>query len=938
MTDYKETLNLPKTNFSMRANLPENELKILDQWKKMNLYNLIRLNKNGKKKFILHDGPPYANEKIHIGHAVNKILKDIVIKSKSLSGFDTPYLPGWDCHGLPIEHKVEKILGNLKNKTSLYAFQEKCRKYAMTQVKNQKNDFIRMGILADWENSYLTMNSDIESNILLLFSKVIKNNHLVRGCKPVYWCFSCLSSLAESEVEYYNKLSDSVYLFFPGVNIENIYKKFLINSLKLPIFAVIWTTTLWTLPANRAIAVHKNLKYQLVKFSDKCLILEKSILEKLIKKIKINEYVVIGECYGVDLEFLRFYHPFMKYDVPIILSQYVNRNFGTGMVHIAPDHGQEDYIISKKYNLSTVNLVCPNGYYINGIHPNLDGVFVLKANKLIMKILNSNNLILYKENIEHSYPFCWRHKKPVIFRATNQWFISMTNNNLKKKVLKSIENVNWISKNGKKKIKLMIKNRPDWCISRQRSWGVPMSLFVHKKTKKIHPNTVNIIKKIAKYIKKFGIQFWWKLDVNFFLEKKDFNMYEKEFSILDVWFDSGSTYYSVESVRNQTIKDTVDIYLEGIDQYRGWFMSSLILSVATENKVPYKSVLSHGFVVDEKGLKMSKSVGNIVSPQQIMKKFGADILRLWVASNNYSNEMSISNEILKRITDIYRKIRNTIRFLLANLNDFDFYLHKVKIKEMVLLDKWILLRAKNVQKKIRKFYDNYDFCSVIQCLMKFCSVDLGSFYLDIIKDRQYTLKKSSLSRRSSQTAMFYIIEILVRLISPILSFTASEIWDFFPGKKSKSIFFEEYYQGLDKFNIQKYIDINFWEKILLIKNEINKFLEIFRLKKNVLNTLEAEIFLYVEKDLFKVIKILENELKFLFLSSDVKVKKIDCAPLNAKDSTIEGLKIFLKKSEGEKCPRCWNYTKEILSSSKYEKLCRRCIKNIYGSGEVRKFF
>lgn len=938
MIDYKKTLNLPKTTFSMRANLSEKELDILKKWKNINLYKLIRLKKKGKKKFILHDGPPYANDNIHIGHAFNKILKDIIVKSKGLAGFDVPYIPGWDCHGLPIEHKVEKNLGKLKNNLSLFEFQEKCRNYAMNQVENQKKDFIRLGILADWKNSYLTMNFDVEANIIRSFSKIVKRNYLTKGIKPVHWCFSCLSTLAESELEYKNRSSDSVYLCFSAVNIDHIYKIFFVDPLKLPIFSVVWTTTPWSIPANRAIAVHEKLKYQLIKIKKKCFILEKNLSKKLLRNMKIKHFNVIGECYGVNLEFLKFYHPFMKYEVPIILSKYVNNSFGTGIVHIAPDHGQEDYYVSKKYNLSMANVINSNGYYINGIHQDLDGNFIFDANEIIVKILFSKNLIFHIEKIKHSYPFCWRHRIPVIFRATNQWFISMKKNNLKKKILQEIENVKWITGYGKEKIKLMIKNRPDWCISRQRKWGVPITLFIHKKTKKIHPNTVQIMKKIANYVEKFGLNFWWNLDVNFFLEKKDFNCYIKESSILDVWFDSGSTYYSVKKIRDLLIDGSVDICLEGSDQYRGWFMSSLILSTAIHDRAPYKSVLSHGFVVDGKGLKMSKSIGNTISPQEIVDKFGADILRLWVASRNYENETKISLDILKRITDIYRRIRNTVRFLLANLNDFNFSLHKVEIEKMVLLDIWILSKTKIMQEKIIKYYENYNFCSIVQCLINFCSVDMGSIYLDIIKDRQYTLKKNSLARRSSQTTMFYIIESLVRWISPILSFTADEIWCHLSKNKYQNIFFEEYYKELDKIDVFKYIDHSFWKKMLILKNEVNKVLEKSRLDKVIVSTLEAELILYVDKQFFKILKILKNELKFFLLISKVKIINIKFVPNDIKNTSIKGLKIVVKKFEGVKCPRCWNYTRKVYEKNQKDKLCLRCIKNTIGSGEVRKFF
>ncbi|XZQ57022.1 MAG: isoleucine--tRNA ligase [Arsenophonus sp.] len=938
MSDYKNTLNLPETKFPMRGNLVKQELKILDRWYKEDLYQSIRHAKIGKEVFILHDGPPYANGSLHIGHSVNKILKDIIIKSKGLAGFDSPYIPGWDCHGLPIEHKVEQIIGKPNNKDSSIKFREECRKYAKEQIKNQKNDFIRMGIIGDWDHPYLTMDFNTEGNIIRALGKVIENNHLIKGTKPVHWCTTCRSSLAEAEVEYYDKLSPSIYICFNAVDSKIVYSKFNIKPLTLPISAVIWTTTVWTLPANRAIVVNPNLKYQLIKVNkNKCFILTKSLVKSLIQRIEVTEYQILSECNGYELELLGFYHPFMDYEIPIILGDYVTLDTGTGIVHNAPGHGPEDYILGQKYKLEIINPIGPDGSYLPNTHPSLDGVFVFKANELIIKLLIEKKSLLYKEILSHSYPYCWRHKIPVIFRATPQWFISMEKNNLREQSLKVIKDVKWIPNWGRSLIESMITNRQDWCISRQRTWGIPMTLFVHKKTKKLHPRTLELINEIAKYVDKSGIEAWWNLDPITILGSDAVNYFKVQ-DTLDVWFDSGSTHSTVVDVRPEFKGYSADLYLEGSDQHRGWFMSSLILSTAIKGKAPYKEVLTHGFTVDKQGYKMSKSLGNIISPQYVMNNLGADILRLWVASTDYTNEISISNEILKRFTDSYRRIRNTARFLLANLNGFDPVLHQVEPKKMIVLDRWVVGRTKSIQEEIILNYANYDFNSVIKSLMQFCSVELGSFYLDIIKDRQYTTKNDCLARRSCQTALFHIIEALVRWISPILSFTADEIWQQLPNKHAKYVFTEEYYINLFSLSTNEILNDKFWDSLLIIRGEVNKILEKARIDKFIGSSLEAAITLYADIELAKMLNSLGNELRFMLLTSEAKVIDINKAPIQAHSSTkFSGLKIMLSKAEGSKCSRCWHYVTDVGLEAKYEELCGRCVINVFGNGEIRKF-
>ncbi|AMA64847.1 Isoleucine--tRNA ligase [Candidatus Arsenophonus lipoptenae] len=935
MNNYKNTLNLPKTAFPMRGNLSKREPEILDRWYKDCLYQSIRQAKKDKEMFILHDGPPYANGEIHIGHAVNKILKDIIIKSKGLAGFDAPYIPGWDCHGLPIEHKVEQIIGRPGDKLSDSKFRDICRQYAKKQIERQKLDFIRMGVLGDWEHPYLTMDFNTEANTIRYFGKIIEKGYLVKGVKPVHWCTSCGSSLSDAEVEYSNRSTPAIYVCFRAVDSQYVYDKFGLKAINLPISAVIWTTTPWTLPANRGIAVNANFTYQLVKINNyECLILEKSFVEIVIQLIAVTEWQVIAECNGYELELLQFHHPFMDFNVPIILSDHVTLDIGTGLVHTAPAHGQEDYIIGQKYNLEIANPVDLYGCYLPNTYPGLDGIFIFKADDFIIEILNVKNKLLYKEIFQHSYPYCWRHKIPVIFRSTPQWFISVEKHNLREQILKEIKNVKWIPNYSENRIRSMVTNRPDWCISRQRNWGVPMVLFINKKTQELHPKTLELIEKIAKQVEKSGTQAWWDLDPVTILGSDSLN-YVKVFDTLDVWFDSGSTDFTVVNIRPEFKGNPIDLYLEGADQHRGWFMSSLILSTIVKNKAPYKEVLTHGFTVDGQGRKMSKSLGNTISPQDVMNNFGADILRLWIASTDYTNEIAISNEILKHSVDNYRRIRNTARFLLANLNDFNPNLHQIIPKQMVSLDLWAINRAKSVQEEIIMHYANYDFHAVINCLMKFCSVEMSSCYLDIIKDRQYTLKYDSLARRSCQTAIFHIIESLVRWIAPILSFTADEIWQQLPGKHNKYVFTEEYYVGL--FNSNKIVHDKLWDTLFIVRNEVNKVLEKARRKKIINSSLDASVTLYVNTELYKKLNELGDELHFILLTSDAKVMNITKAPVQAHNGELNGLKITFKKAEGNKCPRCWHYSVDIGSDVNYPELCARCICNINGNGEIRKF-
>lgn len=936
MSDYKNTLNLPETGFPMRGDLAKREPDMLKRWYKEGLYQAIRKAKTGKKTFILHDGPPYANGSIHIGHSVNKILKDIIIKSKGMAGFDSPYIPGWDCHGLPIEHKVEQVIGKPGDKVTPAEFRAACREYAKEQIEGQKEDFIRLGVLGDWDHPYLTMDFKTEAHIIRALAKVIANGHLVKGAKPVHWCTSCASSLAEAEVEYYDKTSPSIDVRFTAADADAVYSKFGVKNDGLPVSLVIWTTTPWTLPANRAISLNPEFDYQLVRVNDERLILAADLVESVMKRAGITSWTVAADCKGSDLELLRFNHPFMGFDVPAILGDHVTLDAGTGAVHTAPGHGPDDYVIGQKYGLETANPVGPNGCYVSGTYPSLDGVFVLKANDIILELLKEKGALLHSENISHSYPCCWRHKTPVIFRATPQWFIGMDVNGLRPQSLNEIKGVKWIPGWGEARITAMVENRPDWCISRQRTWGTPMSLFVHKETQELHPRTLELMEDVAKRVEEHGIQAWWDLDPRDLLGD-DADIYEKVPDTLDVWFDSGSTHFAVVDARPEFHGNSADMYLEGSDQHRGWFMSSLMLSTAMKGKAPYREVLTHGFTVDGQGRKMSKSLGNTISPQDVMNKLGADILRLWVASTDYSGEIAVSDEILKRSADSYRRIRNTARFLLANLNGFNPETDMVKPEEMIVADRWAVGRALAAQADILKSYEAYDFHEVVQRLMQFCSVEMGSFYLDIIKDRQYTAKSDGLARRSCQTALFHIAEALVRWMAPIMSFTADEIWNVMPGKRPQYVFTEEWYDGLFGLDAQDSMNDDYWATLLAVRGEVNKVLEQARADKLIGGSLEAAVTLYADDALAAQLNSLGNELRFVLLTSQADVKPLSAAPESAVNSELDGLRIGFGKAEGSKCPRCWHYATDIGQDSEHPELCGRCVTNVAGNGEERKF-
>lgn len=937
MSDYKSTLNLPETGFPMRGDLAKREPGMLQRWYADNLYSVIREAKKGKKTFILHDGPPYANGSIHIGHSVNKILKDIIVKSKGMAGYDAPYVPGWDCHGLPIEHKVEQMIGKPGEKVTAAEFREACRKYAAEQVEGQKADFIRLGVLGDWDRPYLTMDFGTEANIIRALGKIIGNGHLHKGAKPVHWCLDCRSALAEAEVEYYDKTSPSIDVMFNALDSDAVRQAFGVTEVSGPISLVIWTTTPWTLPANRAISLHPEFEYQLIQIEGRALILAKELVDSVMKRAGVSEWQVLGECKGAALELQKFQHPFLAIASLVVLGEHVTLDAGTGAVHTAPGHGPDDYVIGQKYGIETANPVGPDGTYLPGTFPTLDGVNVFKANDMIVELLKEKGALLHVEKLLHSYPHCWRHKTPIIFRATPQWFISMDQKGLRAQSLKEIKGVQWIPDWGQARIESMVANRPDWCISRQRTWGVPMALFVHKESEELHPDTLALMEKVAQRVEQDGIQAWWDLDPRE-LMGDDADHYVKVPDTLDVWFDSGSTSYSVVDARPEFDGHSPDLYLEGSDQHRGWFMSSLMISTAMKGKAPYRQVLTHGFTVDGQGRKMSKSIGNTVSPQDVMNKLGADILRLWVASTDYSGEMAVSDEILKRSADAYRRIRNTARFLLANLSGFNPATDRVKPEEMVVVDRWAVGRAQAAQADIVASYENYDFHEVIQRLMQFCSIEMGSFYLDIIKDRQYTVKGEGLARRSCQTALWHIVEALVRWMAPIMSFTADEIWGYLPGERAKYVFTEEWYQGLFGLAENEALNDAYWAELLKVRGEVNKVIEQARADKRIGGALEATVTLYADPELAAKLQALGNELRFVLLTSGAQVADYALASDEAQQSEgLKGLKIALHKAEGEKCQRCWHYTTDVGQNPEHAEVCGRCYTNVAGDGEQREF-
>ncbi|HEY6529443.1 MAG TPA: isoleucine--tRNA ligase [Cellvibrionaceae bacterium] len=931
MTDYKATLNLPATTFAMKANLAQREPEMLKRWQKEDVYAQIRAARAGCPTFILHDGPPYANGDIHIGHAVNKILKDIIIKAKTLSGFDAPYVPGWDCHGLPIEHNVEKKIGKAGVKVDVATFRKHCREYASKQVEGQKADFIRLGILGEWDKPYLTMDYKTEADTVRALGKIIANGHLQRGFKPVYWSVVGASALADAEVEYHEKTSFSIDVRF-AVNEAALAEKVGAIPGAGPIAVVIWTTTPWTLPANQAVSLNAELDYVVVQLASERIVIAKALIESLCARAKITDFNILVEFKGAVLENLLIQHPFYDKQVPVILGDHVTTDAGTGAVHTAPDHGIEDFVVGKKYNIGTLNYVDENGNYSSQT-PLFAGEHVYKADEKVVALLEERGALFNQAKITHSFPHCWRTKTPLIYRATPQWFISMTQNNLLEQVKHSVGGVAWFPGWGESRMRGTLESSPDWCISRQRTWGVPITLFIHKETQVPHPNTVELIDKVAALIERGGIDAWFALEANELLGE-DAAEYSKVTDTLDVWFDSGVTHFSVLEQRAQ-LKFPADLYLEGSDQHRGWFQSSLKTSVAMNGCAPYRQVLTHGFAVDEKGLKMSKSLGNVVPPQKVVNDLGADVLRLWVAATDFSGDMSVSDTILNRTADSYRRIRNTVRYLLSNLPDFNPATDLIALEQMVALDRWAVARAQTLQTEICAHYEIYDLHLIYQKLHNFCVVDLGGFYLDITKDRVYTCAQHSAARRSAQTAQYHIAQALVRWIAPILSFTADEIWQAIPGNEG-SIFTQTWYD-FPVTTAASAIDDTTWALIAELKTEVNRAIESVRSSDAIGKSLEAEIIIYANTELAEQLGALEEELRFILMTSKVTWQPFEQAPATAIQAQNLALKLSIVKTSAPKCVRCWHHCDDIGSHAAHPEICGRCYTNVNLDGEVRAY-
>ncbi len=925
----------------MKANLAQREPQRLKKWESMNLTEKLQLQGEGRPKFILHDGPPYANGDIHIGHAVNKILKDVIVKSKILDGFDAPYVPGWDCHGLPIELQVEKKIGKAGVKVEPGIFRKACREYAMKQVNKQREDFKRLGVFGDWDNPYLTMDFKFEANIIRSLGSIVKNGHLHQGSKPVHWCIDCGSALAEAEVEYKDKTSPAIDVRFTVNDIKDFETRCesVSSQGSGEISIVIWTTTPWTLPANRAVALNPGFSYVLVHCAElnERLLVAEDMLPSVMARYEITDYEIVARCEGQDLEGVQLQHPFYDLLVPIILGDHVTLDAGTGAVHTAPGHGQEDYAVGNKYGLEVYNPVGSNGCFL----PNTElfaGQHVFKANGLVLDELKSRNKLVRHDTINHSYPHCWRHKKtPIIFRATSQWFISMSQNGLQNLASKAIAEVQWMPDWGKARIEGMVNNRPDWCVSRQRTWGVPMTLFVHKETGELHPNTVPLIEQIALAVEVSGVDAWFERDAQEFIgdEAKD---YDKVNDTLDVWFDSGVTHNAVLRQRDE-LAFPADLYLEGSDQHRGWFQSSLLTSCAIHGQAPYKSVLTHGFAVDKNGKKFSKSDKNGIAPQTILKSLGADILRLWVTATDYRTEMRVSDEILKRIADAYRRIRNTTRYLLSNIYDFDPAQDLLPADKMLPLDRWAVAVTYRLQAEIQEAYKQYEFHHIYHKLHNFCSSEMGGFYLDIIKDRQYTMQADCVGRRSTQTAMYHIVTAMSRWMAPILSFTAEELWEHIPGEKTESVFIGEWSNQLFDLNDSDVMNFEFWSTVIEVRDAYLKEVEKLRASGGVKSSLEIEATLYCDGNLAKDLTALGDELRFVLISSEASVHKSSDQSAVVEYDLANGQKIGIrvKATDHSKCVRCWHHRQEVGSHAEHPELCGRCVENVAGKGEDREF-
>ncbi|MGM0640949.1 MAG: isoleucine--tRNA ligase [Thermotogota bacterium] len=917
--EYKDTLNLPKTNFKMKANLKGKEPLQLKTWKKLDLENFVREERKDAPKFLLHDGPPYANGDIHMGHALNKILKDLVIKYKTLQGYNTPYVPGWDTHGLPIEHKVTTEMGEKAKHKSKIDIRKACEKYAMKHYRKQKDEFIRLGLRGDWDHPYLTLHHEYESSVLDTLKSLVDSGNVYRNKKPIYWCSECETALAEAEVEYHDHSSPSIFVKFEYE--PNTYM-------------VIWTTTPWTLPANVAIAAHKDFEYAKIKVGEEYWILAKELIEKVLKAAEIEDYEIIDTFKGSELEGKTAKHPFIDRESQLVLADYVTLEDGTGLVHTAPGHGNDDYITGLKYKLPVVSPVDHQGKFTNEV-PKYEGMKIWDANKSIIEDLKESGHLVAVEKIEHSYPHCWRCKSPLIFRATEQWFIGVDHNNLRNKVLEEVDKVKWIPDWGEKRFKGMVNDKPDWCISRQRSWGIPIPAVYCEDCGEVSL-TSEQLEHVIKIVEKEGTNAWFTKDVNelipegFKCPKCGGTHFKKEEDILDVWVDSGASWEAVVNKREELNKYPVDLYLEGSDQHRGWFQSSIFLSVGKNEIAPYKAVLTHGFVKDKEGKKMSKSMGNVISPLEIMDKYGADILRLWVASADYRGDIKISYDILKQQTEVYRKFRNTVRFLLGNISDFDPKKDYVKYEDMYEVDKWGMIKLHDLIKNVTDAYDNYGFYRVHHMLNRFCTIDMSSIYLDIIKDRIYTEGTKSKLRRSAQTVMYEIALALTKMMTPILSFTAEEIYKYLPeqAQKHETVQLEEWPEFKEEYMDEKIISK--WEKMLELREDVTKALEEKRRDKFIGNSLDAKVIVETKnKELKELLKEYDNYfLSDVFITSQFELGDVD----EGFEGNVSKVKVV--KAEGEKCERCWKADPKTGEDSEHPGTCPRCAAVLRGERET----
>ena len=942
MSQYKDTLNLPHTEFPMRADLANREPARLRKWRELDLYRAICEKNAGRPRFVLHDGPPYANGELHLGHAINKTLKDIVVKSRAMTGFDAPYVPGWDCHGLPIEHQVEKKMGKAGQKISHAEFRRACREYAARQIERQKAGFIRMGVLGDWDNPYLTMHFKTEADIVRALARIVANGHLVRGYKPVYWSVVGASALAEAEVEFQDKTSYSIDVRFAAVDRAALLACFeaaaTASAPELPVSVVIWTTTPWTLPANQAVCLNAGLEYALVRCEleagPELLVIAEEMVAAVMQRFGCERFEALASCKGSRLESQRLRHPLYEREVPVVLGAHVTTESGTGAVHTAPDHGVDDFNTGREYGLGTLDLIDDHGVFREAAG-RFAGAHVYKVDADIVEALKEHERLVNEDRITHSYAHCWRTKTPLIYRATPQWFISMSEGGLLDSALKAVEGIKWFPGWGRARMELMLRGSPDWCISRQRTWGVPITLFMHRDTGALHPDTQELFEQVARKIEQNGIDAWHELDAEELLGA-DAEHYRKVTDTLDVWFDSGVTHFSVLSRRGH-LRYPADLYLEGSDQHRGWFQSSLKTAIAMHGSAPYREVLTHGFFVDAEGRKMSKSLGNTVAPDKIFRKYGADILRLWVAATDYRGEMAVSDEIFGQVADTYRRIRNTARFMLANLNGFNPGSDLVAPAEMIALDHWIVRRTGQLLARVIEQYHEYNFLAIYQQIHHFCVVELGGFYLDIIKDRQYTTPTHGLARRSTQTAMFHILKMLSPMLAPILSFTADEIWENTPGERAESVLLTDMRAAGPGFDEEGRFGDAFWDRIMAVKSALNRELEAKRADKTLGSSLSAEVDMYAGGELLSQLRELGDELRFALIVSRADAHPIGKAGADSVATDTADLRISVSASPHAKCERCWHHRPDTGAAEKHPALCARCIGNIEGEGERRLF-